>query len=63
MEAQDPVGRERPARPERKQVLLRIDPANEDVKRFVAALMGSDPSDEDEPAPKPAPRKKTRSKR
>jgi len=43
--------------------LLRIDPANEDVKRFVAALMGSDPSDEDEPAPKPAPRKKTRSKR
>ena len=43
--------------------LLRIDPANEDVKRFVAALMGSAPSDEDEPAPKPAPRKKTRSKR
>ncbi|WP_312722675.1 hypothetical protein [Mobilicoccus sp.] len=27
MEAQDPVGRERPARPERKQVLLRLDPA------------------------------------
>lgn len=41
--------------------LLRIDPANEDVKRFVAALMGA--GSEDEASAKPAQRKKSRSKR
>lgn len=41
--------------------LLRIDPSNEEVKRFVSSLMGSEPAEE--PPAKPAPRKKTRSKR
>lgn len=41
--------------------LQRIDPSNEEVKRFVASLMGSEPTEE--PTAKPAPRKKTRSKR
>lgn len=41
--------------------LQRIDPGNEEVNQFIAALMGAESTDD--PPAKPAPRRKTRSKR